>query len=141
LKKIWKKYKGWAISIVMLIGIVSVIWFFNKNYITQEEFFNNAVSNSYIESYSGVVVDKYYEKNGGRDRIVVENNGVKRIFDFVYETGELHDFVQINDTLIKIKNTNQILIKRNNFDTLFPLKFENLKGSDIYSKGNELIGR
>jgi len=139
MKNIWAKYKGWVFLIIILIGIINVNWFFNKNSISQEEFFNNAVTTSYRESYEGVVIDKYHEKRGDREMIVIENNGTKRIFDYVYEKRDLFNFIKINDTLIKKGNTNRIQVKRNNFDTIIPLKFEKIKGFNIYSKNNNLI--
>lgn len=106
---------------------------------SQEEFFNKAVSGSYQKSYKGIVIKKYYNKDHGRDIIIIENKGFKRIFDLVYEKKELYSFIKINDTLIKEIKTNYLRIKRKNLDTILYLKFENIKGSDIYSNRNNLI--
>lgn len=131
MRVIQTKYKLLILTIIILIGIVNVIWFFKKTQISKEEFFNTAVSNSYKESYHGIVLEKYYDKyNHGRDVIVIENNGIKTKFDFVYQKKELYDFININDTLTKTVNTNFIRIKRKDLDTIIPLEFEMLKGSE-----------
>jgi hypothetical protein len=118
---------------------VNVIWFFKQNEISQGDFFNTAVSNSYQESYDGVVLEKYYDKyNHGKDVIVIENNGIKTKLDLSYEKKELYDFINIEDTLTKKINTNSLRIKRKNLDTIIALKFENIKGFEKQNYKPEL---
>jgi hypothetical protein len=112
LKKVWTKYKGLMFLILILIGIINTIWFFKKNSISQEDFFNKAVSDSYKESYDGIVKRKFYLKEGGRNVVVLEKNGIKTQIDFVYEKPNLYEFIDIGDTLIKKNGSNSIIIKR-----------------------------
>tara|TARA_R100001369_G_C3294575_1_gene164553 strand:+ start:252 stop:638 length:387 start_codon:yes stop_codon:yes gene_type:complete len=125
--------------ILILIGIINTIWFFNKNSISQEDFFNNAVKTSYHRSYDGIVKRKYYQKEGGRNTIVIEKNGFETHFDYVYEKSYLYEFIEIGDTLIKRNRNNSIVIKRAELDTTINLKFENLKGAELYSEKNEFL--
>jgi hypothetical protein len=136
-----KKYKGWIFPILILIGIINTIWFFEKNNISQEDFFNKAVSNSYNESYDGIVKRKFYLKEGGRNVFILEKNGITMQLDFVYEKPNLYEFMEIGDTLIKKSGTNSIIIKRSQLDTTLYLKFENLKGAESYSENNQYLNK
>jgi hypothetical protein len=141
LRKFIKKYKGWIFPILILIGIINTIWFFEKNYISQEDFFNKAVSDSYNESYNGIVKRKFYLKEGGRNVFILEKNGITMQLDYVYEKPNLYEFMEIGDTLIKKSGTNSIIIKRSKLDTTMYLKFENLKGAESYSKNNQYLNK
>ena len=134
-----KKYKGWIFPILILIGIINTIWFFEKNDISQEEFFNQAVKTSYYRSYEGIVKRKFYLKEGGRNVFVLEKNGKTLQTDYVYEKPNLYEFIEIGDTLIKRNGTNSVIIKRSELDTTIYLKFENLKGAELYSKNNKYL--
>lgn len=137
----WTKYKGWIFPILILIGIINTIWFFEKNDISQEDFFNKAVSDSYNESYDGIVKRKFYLKEGGRNVFILEKNGITMQLDFVYEKPNLYEFMEIGDTLIKRNGTNSIIIKRSELDTTIYLKFENLKGVESYSETNRYLNK
>jgi hypothetical protein len=139
LKKVWTKYKGLIFPVLILIGIINTIWFFEKNNISQEDFFNKAVSDSYNESYDGIVKRKFYIKEGGRNVFILEKNGITMQLDYVYEKSNLYEFMEIGDTLIKRKGTNSIIIKRSELDTTIYLKFENLKGAELYSENNKYL--
>jgi hypothetical protein len=134
-----KKYKGWIFLILILIGIINTIWFFEKNDISQEEFFNQAVKTSYNRSYEGIVKRKFYLKEGGRNVFVLEKNGKPLQTDYVYEKPNLYEFMEIGDTLIKRNGTNSVIIKRSELDTTIYLKFENLKGAELYSENNKYL--
>ncbi|WP_282032689.1 hypothetical protein [Winogradskyella eximia] len=137
MKKLWTKYKGLIFPILILIGIINTIWFFTKNDISQEDFFNKAVSDSYNESYDGIVKRKFYLKEGGRNVFILEKNGITMQLDYVYENPNLYEFIKVGDTLIKRNGTNSVIIKRSELDTTIYLKFENLKGAELYSEKNE----
>jgi hypothetical protein len=141
LKKVWTKYKGLIFPVLILIGIINTIWFFEKNNISQEDFFNKAVSDSYNESYDGIVKRKFYIKEGGRNVFILEKNGITMQLDYVYEKSNLYEFMEIGDTLIKRKGTNSIIIKRSELDTTIYLKFENLKGAESYSVNNQYLNK
>ena len=134
-----KKYKCWIFPILILIGIINTIWFFEKNNISQEEFFNKAVSDSYNESYDGIVQRKFYLKEGGRNVFILEKNGITMQLDYVYEKPNLYEFIKIGDTLIKRRGTNSVIIKRSELDTTIYLKFGNLKGAELYSETNKYL--
>jgi hypothetical protein len=134
-----KKYKGWIFPILILIGIINTIWFFEKNDISQEEFFNQAVKTSYYRSYDGIVKRKFYLKEGGRNVFVLKKNGKNLQLDYVYEKPNLYEFMEIGDTLIKQNGTNSVIIKRSELDTTIYLKFENLKGAELYSENNKYL--
>ena len=134
-----KKYKGWIFPILILIGIINTIWFFVKNDISQEEFFNQAVKTSYYRSYDGIVKRKFYLKEGGRNVFVLEKNEKTLQLDYVYEKPNLYEFMEIGDTLIKRNGTNSVIIKRSELDTTIYLKFENLKGAELYSENNQYL--
>ena len=134
-----KKYKGWIFPILILIGIINTIWFFEKNDISQEEFFNQAVKTSYYRSYDGIVERKFYLKEGSRNVFVLEKNGKTLQLDYVYEKPNLYEFMEIGDTLIKRNGTNSVIIKRSELDTTIYLKFENLKGAESYSENNQYL--
>ena len=48
-------------------------------------------------------------------------------------------FIKVGDTLIKRNGSNSIVIKRAELDTIINLKFENLKGAELYSEKNEFL--
>lgn len=141
MKKIWTKYKGLLFSVLILIGIINTIWFLKKNDVSQEDFFNKAVSDSYNESYNGIVQRKFYLKEGGRNVFILEKSGITMLLDYVYEKPSLYEFMEIGDTLIKRKGANSIIIKRSELDTTIYLKFENLKGAELYSKNNKYLNK
>ena len=125
---------------LILLGIINVIYFFNNNLISQEEFFNKAVYNSFKESYRGIVTNKYRDvDNHSRDLIIIQNNKTRKSLDFVYHRKELYNFIKINDTLIKDINTNHLKIKRKNLDTIISFGFENIKNSGVFSQKNNFI--
>lgn len=136
-----KKYKDWIFPILILIGIINTIWFFEKNDISQEEFFNQAVKTSYYRSYDGIVKRKFHLKEGGRNVFVLEKNGKTLQLDYVYEKPNLYEFMEIGDTLIKRNGTNSVIIKRSELDTTIYLKFGNLKGAELYSVNNQYLNK
>lgn len=136
-----KKYKDWIFPILILIGIINTIWLFKKNDFSQEDFFNKAVSESYNESYDGIVKQKFYLKEGGRNVFVLEKNGITMQLDYVYEKPNLYGFIEIGDTLIKRNGTNSIIIKRSELDTTIYLKFENLKGAKSNYENNQYLNK
>ena len=95
MKKLWTKYKGLIFPILILIGIINTIWFFTKNDISQEDFFNKAVSDSYNESYDGIVKRKFYLKESGRNVFILEKNGITMQLDYVYENPNLYEFIKL----------------------------------------------
>jgi len=106
---------------------------------SQEEFFNNAVKTSYDRTYDGIVKHKYHLKEGNRGIIVIEKSGLKTELDYIYEKQNLYELIKIGDTIIKRKRTNSIAIKRNELDTIINLKFENIKGAELYSENNKYL--
>ncbi len=108
---------------------------------SQDDFFNKAVSDSYNQSYDGIVKQKFYIKEGGRNVFILEKNGITMQLDYVYEKPNLYEFMQIGDTLIKRNGTNSIIIKRSELDTTIYLKFENLKGAELYSENNKYLNK
>ena len=136
-----KKYKSLIFLILIIIGILNTIWFFNKNSFSQEEFFNKVVKTSYYRSYDGIVQRKFYLKEGGRNVFVLEKNGKTLQLDYVYEKPNLYEFMEIGDTLIKRNGTNSVIIKRSELDTTIYLKFENLKGAESYSENNQYLNK
>ncbi len=132
-------FKKKEILFIILIGAGFIITsiFFSKNYKSQEDFYNQAVNEILLESYYGVVVNKFYDKyNHGRNKVIISHNNIENALDFVYEKQEIYNFIKIGDTLIKEKNLLEFQIKRKNLDTVIKLKFENIKGYEDFS--NEL---
>ncbi|GGZ94705.1 MULTISPECIES: hypothetical protein [Flavobacteriaceae] len=139
MKRLWKKYKILIFPILILIGFINTVWFFDKHSISEEDFFNNAVKTSYNKSYDGIITQKFYKKEGGRDIIVLEKNGITTQMDFVYQNPILYQYLKVGDTLIKTKNSNSIVVKRAKLDTTINLTFENLKGVKKYSINNPYL--
>ncbi len=140
MKEFWKKYK--LLILILLFAVIGINGLKNipeHFFYSQEEFFNNAVSESYNESYDGIVKRKFYLKEGGRDVIILNKNGITRQFDFVYENPNLYEFIKVGDTLIKKSGTNSIIIRRSELDTIINLKFENLKGAELHSDNNKYL--
>ncbi|MBD0825521.1 hypothetical protein [Aestuariibaculum marinum] len=139
MKQFWTKYKPLVFLILILIGIINTIWFLKTNEFSQEDFFNKAVFDSYNESYNGIIREKFYLKEGGRNIFVLDQDGITKRLDYVYQNPKLYEFLEIGDTLIKRPQTNSIIIKRTKLDTTINLKFENLKGTELYSKNNKYL--
>ncbi len=106
------KHKFTIFLILLLLGIVTTINLFTKNVVSQEEFFNDLVENSFRESYSGIVKKKYYLREGGRDVIVLLKDGIKTRLDYIHEKQNLYEFIEVGDTVIKKNGSNSIIIKR-----------------------------
>ncbi len=137
--KTLSKYKFSFFLILILIGIITTIRFFDKNVISQEEFFNELVENSFRESYDGIVKQKYYLKEGGRDVIVLEKNGINTRLDYIHEKSNLYEFIKIGDTVIKKNGSNSITIKRLELDTTIYFKFDKVKNAELYSENNKYL--
>jgi hypothetical protein len=112
-----------------------------KNYESREEIFNEIVENSFKESYEGIIKKKYYLKERGFDVVILEENGTEIQLDYLHEKPNFYDFLKIGDTLIKQNDSNSIIIKRSELDTTIYFKFDNVKGSDLYSKNNDFLNK
>jgi hypothetical protein len=126
-----------TLIVILIIGFGLLAIFNLKNipeyfFWSDEEFFNNAVSTSFDESYHGVVIEKYHDQ--GRNIILIKNDNGLKSLDYVYQKKAIYKWVSIGDSIIKKTETNTIRIKNSRFDTLILLKFDNLKGYEIYSK-------
>jgi hypothetical protein len=135
------KHKFTIFLILLLLGIVTTINLFTKNVVSQEEFFNDLVENSFRESYSGIVKKKYYLREGGRDVIVLLKDGLKTRLDYIHEKQNLYEFIEVGDTVIKKNGSNSIIIKRSELDTTIYFKFDNVKSSELYSKNNKFLNK
>ncbi|NVN18056.1 hypothetical protein GUA46_06870 [Muricauda sp. HICW] len=126
-----KKWILISITALLIIWVVVTINLFNREVVSQEKFFDQAVKQVYKENFHGLVTKKYIDKNNrGRKKIVLDH-GAEEV-DLVYEKSELYDFIRLNDSIEKKKNTLYLRIKRNDKDTLIILKFENVKGYSNY---------
>ena len=133
------KNKPTIFLFLILLGIITTIRFFIKNTESQEDFFNELVESTFKESYDGIIKQKYYQKEGGRDIIVLHKNGIETKLEYPYEKPNFYKFLKIGDTLIKKKDTNSIIIKRLELDTIIHFKFDNVKGSQLYSENNKFL--
>lgn len=134
-----KTIKVLIISIILLGVIVTAI-FFKKNYVSHEDFYIETVKNEALESYHGIVINKFYDKyNHGRDIIVLDQGVTEIEVDLVYQNPNLYKFIEIGDTLIKKKKSLNLQIKRKNFDTIIQFKFENIKGYERFKSPLKLV--
>jgi hypothetical protein len=123
--------------IIISLGIITTFFFFNDIYESPDDFYPNAVKKSFVRSYNGAVVKKFV--SGARKKIVLNNSSFSEEIDFIYEKFDIYEFIQLEDILIKEKNSLDLQIKRGSFDTIIHLKFENIKGSEKYASPVELL--
>ena len=99
-----------------------------------------AILNYYRSSFSGVIVKKFIdEKNHGYRKIVLSNGKVEEVIYLDFEQDALFNSFQINDTLIKLANQSQILLKRNGSETTIKFNFENHVDREKYHKSLDTI--
>ncbi len=120
-----------------LIGVIVTIHFFISQYQSDEDFFNEAVNNSFTRSYDGTVINKFI--SGARKKIVLDNGTLKTEIDFIYEKFDIYEIIKLGDTLIKNENSLNLELKSKNFDTIIQFKFEHIKGNEKYRSPLEIV--
>lgn len=74
-------------------------------------------------SINGTIKDKNIDRNEHNYRvlIVIDDNNNSRKINIHLDNDELYNFIQINDSIVKIKGELKVKIYRGNHDTLFTI--------------------
>ena len=108
-----------------LIGI-PIIGLFLFFIIAESVKSTSSISDSYKdEEYSGKIIEKYIDrKEHNFKKVIIDGEYRERTILFNHETGGLYDFFRINDSVIKVRETLDIRIIREDCDTIIKMKFE-----------------
>lgn len=91
--------------LVALVIFSLIIWesFFN----TQQKRYVNSLKNIMDEEYSGIVINRYVDKNNHNSpKLIFSNNTETAIF------GEFFGIIQIGDSIVKKKGDSKIIVYR-----------------------------
>ena len=109
-----------ALIICIIILIVSKSFdheSFTKHHSGKEPFMPNL-----HKAYKGTVVNKYVDrKQHNYKTIELKLNDTLEYFHILNGSSELFDYLKIHDSVIKLNFGNEIIVRRNNIDSLFYL--------------------
>jgi hypothetical protein len=133
--KIKKMNQRITILLILIFGILAC------DILSEKEYFDKIVYDSYHTKYDGILIEKFIDKNHGSRPIFVLQNEFSdnHRVDFVFQSKKLYDFLKIGDTVFKNRKSISINIKRKGLDTLVNLDFRNLKNHEIYSRENKYL--
>ena len=110
--------------ILGLIGIPIILLFIKvvqkDSSVTFEEFLHHYR----IEEYSGLVIDKYVDKDEHNyQKVILQHEYGERVILFNHKTGGLFNHIEVGDSLIKEYGTLDVKILRTDFDTTITMRF------------------
>jgi len=109
------------------IGLMFIFNWFSKIKLSPEEHFNRAVNAYIIEEYSGIIINKFIDREEHNfKKVIINENSSERVILLDIEQGGLFEFLNVGDSIIKTKGNLKVKVIRNNVDTLIEMKFESL---------------
>lgn len=110
--------------IICAIGTIIIFIWFNSIRLSPEKEIKRAVDAYRVEEYSGIIINKFIDKDEHNfKKVIINENNQERVILFDIELGGLFDFLSIGDSIIKTKGNLQVNVIRNNIDTLIVMKF------------------
>ncbi|MGE4288586.1 MAG: hypothetical protein AB7E36_07855 [Salinivirgaceae bacterium] len=113
-----KNFWFWIFIIIISIAIV-------VNKLQDSDKSYQLVIDSYRnKSFYGVIVNKYQDKqNHNYKTILISNSGGAKSVVIEWELGDLYNYLQINDSVIKEKGNLFVKVWREDLDTVLFMKF------------------
>ena len=117
----WYIRRQFILAIIGIPVILIFFWFVRKDTsVSFEEFLHHYR----IEEYSGLVIDKYVDKDEHNyQKVILQHEYGERVILFNHETGGLFNHIEVGDSLIKEYGNLDVKILRADFDTTITMKF------------------
>ena len=114
--------KIWLIACIL--GAIIVFTWFNSIKLSPKEEINRAVNAYRIEEYSGVIINKFVDRDEHNfKKVILNENNLERVILLDIEQGGLFEFLNIGDSIIKTKDNLKVRVIRNDIDTTIEMKF------------------
>ena len=141
IKKINYYYKHFKVLIFVPLAFL-LIPIFNNN--SEEKLnivsFEKMVFNYYESSFSGVIRQKYIDKNNRNTPIIVlKNEKMEEFISFQFGNESVFNQFKINDTIIKESGQTKILVKRNGVELITQFNFDKHVDRKKYNKSLDTI--
>jgi len=110
----------------LLIGsfvlIISAQMFFSCS--SAQESYDNVVKSYRQEKYSGVIINKFIDKDEHMNKkVIVKHKYGEKVILFNFEAGGLYDYLIVGDSVIKNDGEIKLRVIRNDIDTTIEMKF------------------
>jgi len=121
------KKKNWVI-IIFVISSVFIVTFFTlwgvENIPSQEELCKAGVDFYKQEAYTGIVIDKFIDKEQHNyKKVIIEEDFNDKVVYLDADVGGVYNYIMIGDSLMKNKGELFLLVNRKGKDTLIDFKF------------------
>lgn len=91
-----------------------------------QERYDNVVKSYRQEKFSGVIVDKFIDKEEHMSKkVIVRDKYGEKVVLFNLEAGGLYDYLIVGDSVIKNDGEIKLRVIRNDIDTIIEMKFFN----------------
>lgn len=110
--------------VLAFVGLIIIYFWFNSISPSEGEEYISAINAYKSDQYSGVVVDKYIDKDQHNyQKVFLDERGTEKVLLFNIEISGVYYFFEVGDTLMKENGSLYIRVIRNELDTILKMRF------------------
>lgn len=121
-----------------IIGLIILVIWFSQVIPSPEETTKRIIYSYLNENYSGLVVNKFIDREEHNfKKVVLQENNLERVILFDGELGNIFEFIRKGDSIVKTRGNLRVHLIREDLDTVLNIKLYGMEKYNMDSILNE----